>query len=275
MIHNILILKNNTPYHCAVTTYPDGQHTVKVDLQYYDVKTPIKIKCRIKTFADLELLLCVVAALRKKDRIITEIEFMYLFGMRSDRAFSAGEPNYFRDVVVPIINQLNIPRLSFLSPHNFMQLCYFNNEATCAIDYDKIPNRILVPIAGDKSSAQLFDIEHYFHKERTSYGIKVNIDSSTIQHIKLFPALPITIMDDLCDGGATFIAEAETIKTLFPERKLHLFVIHGMFSSGFETLLQYYDHIYTTNSYAEFPQNPDDPFCIPKEKLTVIDVWSE
>lgn len=61
------------------------------------------------------------------------------------------------------------------------------------------------------------------------------------------------IIDDICDGGATFINIASKIKEYYKgfkyEPKIYLIVTHGIFSKGFKELSEYFDGIYCTNSY--------------------------
>lgn len=57
------------------------------------------------------------------------------------------------------------------------------------------------------------------------------------------------IIDDLCDGGATFIAAAEALYKN-GARSVGLFVTHGIFSRGVESLIDAgIDKIWTTNSF--------------------------
>ena len=60
--------------------------------------------------------------------------------------------------------------------------------------------------------------------------------------------LKYVIVDDICDGGRTFIELAKVIKDSRPTAKIYLVVTHGIFSVGFDFLVQYFDGIYTTNS---------------------------
>lgn len=55
------------------------------------------------------------------------------------------------------------------------------------------------------------------------------------------------IVDDICDGGATFIGIAKKLKEQ-QDIKLYLYVSHGIFSKGFDELRKYFEHIYTTDS---------------------------
>ena len=61
----------------------------------------------------------------------------------------------------------------------------------------------------------------------------------------------ILVIDDICDGGATFKILAENLRKLNGPNvaAMSLYVTHGIFSKGVETILEDYDHIYTTDSY--------------------------
>lgn len=59
------------------------------------------------------------------------------------------------------------------------------------------------------------------------------------------------VVDDICDGGATFLSVAEAIKPLCPNLvQLDLMVTHGLFSKGYEELVKHYTNFYSTNSLA-------------------------
>lgn len=55
------------------------------------------------------------------------------------------------------------------------------------------------------------------------------------------------VVDDICDGGGTFVGLAEEIN--LPADRLALFVTHGVFSQGYERLGQKFSDVYTTNSF--------------------------
>lgn len=69
------------------------------------------------------------------------------------------------------------------------------------------------------------------------------------------------VVDDICDGGGTFMGLAEA--TGLPKERLDLYVSHGVFSGAATTNLQNaFGRVYTTNSYA------------PKSKLNWTD-WRD
>ena len=58
----------------------------------------------------------------------------------------------------------------------------------------------------------------------------------------------IIVIDDLCDGGATFEVLAQTINHWKMNHRPDLYVSHGLFSKGLDRLLSHYGKIITTHS---------------------------
>lgn len=57
----------------------------------------------------------------------------------------------------------------------------------------------------------------------------------------------VVIIDDICDGGRSFIEIAK----LAPYLSWELVVTHGIFSKGLPVLLEHFDYIYTTDSFKQ------------------------
>lgn len=55
------------------------------------------------------------------------------------------------------------------------------------------------------------------------------------------------VVDDICDGGGTFMGLAGALR--IPRENLDLWVTHGVFSGQAEKLNEYYGNIYTTDSH--------------------------
>jgi ribose-phosphate pyrophosphokinase len=58
----------------------------------------------------------------------------------------------------------------------------------------------------------------------------------------------LLIIDDLCDGGATFLSVAKAVNAKFKDMQFHLFVTHGLFSKGRKLLEDAGFTLYTTDS---------------------------
>lgn len=269
-----VIYKHGVGKHFDILSYPDGQQSVQLDMQYFNnPKEPVTIRCSVRNFVELEVLLCLKAALEKHDFYISTFDFKYLFGLRSDRAFTHGQPNYVRDVLRPIIDRLTISakHSMILSPHSLVAARHLS-----LTPYLKSLDTYngSVEVAGDQSfdNNNFHWSEHYgFHKKRNDDGtIDVSLDKKTKEWIESHPDyLPVLITDDLCDGGGTFVAIGEYMKEHYPNRRLELFVQHGLFTKGVDYLFDYYQKIYTTNSYQEFEPRET------RENLVVVDVWKQ
>ena len=70
----------------------------------------------------------------------------------------------------------------------------------------------------------------------------------------------VLIVDDICDGGRTFIELAKVLRQKGAE-SVDLYVTHGIFSAGLDPLMLHIDHIFTTESVCSLKSN---------EYLTVI-----
>ncbi len=67
------------------------------------------------------------------------------------------------------------------------------------------------------------------------------------------------VVDDICDGGATFNLLARAFAEQVPDGILHLYVSHGIFSKGVSAIDSLISKIYTTDSFASPYHMYDDP----------------
>ena len=58
------------------------------------------------------------------------------------------------------------------------------------------------------------------------------------------PAQPVLVVDDICDGGRTFLELAAALRDK-TDQPLYLYVTHGLFSKGFAELNARYAGLYT------------------------------
>lgn len=93
-------------------------------------------------------------------------------------------------------------------------------------------------------------------------GLKFSEDDlasmEAVSSIHFYSTSPsFLIVDDICDGGMTFIKTAELIKNTFARTySINLYVTHGIFSKGMEVLHNAgIKDIYTTQSLLYFREN--------------------
>lgn len=84
-----------------------------------------------------------------------------------------------------------------------------------------------------------------------------DFDTGKLSGFRMVDTLPaygkFLVVDDICDGGGTFMGLAEATG-LGPDR-LDLFVTHGIFSGAADQLHKHYGRIFTTDSYP-YKQRP-------------------
>lgn len=271
-----------------IQQFPDGQQnclitdTGWVNL-FIPVNTIVKIKSRFNSFRDLELIICVTKALRRMGVKEIHLYIPYLLGARSDRQFQEGGNSYLVDIIAPIINSLEFESVTVMDIHSDVAAACINNlKSLNNMDLVNFTLNQLYPhgspvekdcpfilVSSDAGSLKkiykLSDSIGYegdiicCSKSRDVDGnlSKVNVPIS-IEDTKK----DIIIIDDICDGGATFINIAKCIKSFanswktdnlakkYPT-KIYLIITHGIFSKGFDELSQYFDGIYCTNSYKD------------------------
>lgn len=65
---------------------------------------------------------------------------------------------------------------------------------------------------------------------------------------------PVLVVDDICDGGRTFLELAIAARRS-SDVPLYLYVTHGIFSKGLAALAEHYTHIFTAHSWIGDAQN--------------------
>ena len=260
-----------------INRFPDGQQSLDIT-EYptnpYDTK--VKIGTRLNNFGDLEILICAVAALRNMEPDVEITVFVpYFLGARSDRKFQMGGVNYLKQVICPIINSLNLKSIITMDPHsdvleaclnNFRGLANFAliDDALSYMIGDGEEDRIVLVSPDAGAYKKVFDVAKEFDIEKIITATKVRdvktgqILRTEIPTLDQHDNLKYVIVDDICDGGRTFIELAKAIKGSRPTAEIYLIVTHGIFSGGFGELGKYFNGIYCTNSVKDIVNDPED-----------------
>lgn len=246
----------------------------------------IEIVSRFNSFIDLELILCATQCLRARGVNNIVLTIPYFLGGRSDRVFTDDGIHYIRDIVAPIINSQNYKMVRVLDPHSdVIQACIKNFKElqtsfriksfeSFLIDNQKTISDILFVIPDSGAKKKFFTLDIYQYIKRIGGDINIvsadkmrdiktgNITSTVINIPEEYKNKDIFIIDDICDGGRTFIELANKIKETGHQGTMNLMVTHGIFSKGIDIVAEYFDNIYTTNSIQEIKHNKVKQFNI-------------
>lgn len=220
---------------------------------------PVLITARLTSSDDLMVLLNATDALRR-----FEIEDIHLFlpfvpYARQDRVAVSGEA-FSLDVFARIINAQGYKSVRIFDPHSDVtpalihRSVILRNHKFVKMALDDMENfQIVSPDAG--AYKKIFAVcDEIGYDGYVAICNKIRIAAGgDISHISVdvsdFGGQDVVIIDDICDGGATFVKLATELKKRNVAR-IHLVVSHGIFSKGVEELLRNgIDTIIVTDSF--------------------------
>jgi len=260
-------------------TFPDGQPHITLCPFDFPVGS---IKTNITCAEDLLKLSMITNVLRRRG-ISPILEIGYLLGSRMERAISSNDPITLK-CIAQIINSMGFSRVVVNVPHETKELQSLmrNVLPTNKLLWEIVGNTLkrlegnVLLVAPDQGAvsrarecADLFNLPLIsLNKKRDQSTGTLSKDIwwdesiynsstrlSTYEYLKTEPIKHVIIVDDLCDGGRTFINAAKFLREDFEpftgrkELSLHLCVAHAIFSAGLDNLLDTFESINTSNTY--------------------------
>jgi len=243
--------------------FSGGEVNIKVPNSKIPYVTSANIVATIHDTEMLMALLQTVDALRIKYNKLEKIELIMPYApyARQDRVCNDGESLSCK-VFANLINSCDFNRVSIVDAHSDVLPALINNCTN--LDVLSVINRIeplrrslqakeYVICAPDFGSTKKVEkVAKAFKHETIIQGTKKR-DLATGE-LSGFGAYgdctgkDILIIDDICDGGGTFVGLAKVLKTL-GAKSVSLYISHGIFSRGIDNLVDNgIDHVYTTNS---------------------------
>lgn len=277
------------------TKFPDGQQ--QITLENYEslvnYTSPVVIYSRMNNFMDLEKIICANQALIEAGFREVHLKVPFFLGSRSDRKFAEGSSNYLKNVICPIINSQNFKKVSVLDPHSdVLEACLKNfhkednlkfvRESLVKIDNTNEARERIVLVSPDGGALKkIHDVAHKFTIPKIITAVKHRdvktgkITRTEVPTLDQHLDLKYVIVDDICDGGRTFIELAKAMKASRPTAKIYLVVTHGIFSQGITPLAEHFEKIFTTNSYRDFQDDPEDTDLEQesKKKLSIYNLF--
>lgn len=239
-------------------TFSGGEPHIKIDPNF-DKSKSISITHRINSFNDLGLLCMAVDGLQRIGAKLDKLIIPYFPAARQDRLMVTGEPLSVK-VYADIINALKFKKVVVFDPHSEVTPALINNcevvtnhtfigKTIQAVGSDVF---LISPDGG--ALKKIYKVSEYLG------GIEViecsksrDVKTGKLTGFKIYTddlhGKNCLIVDDICDGGGTFIGLAEELKRK-NSGKLYLAVSHGIFSKGFEEL-NCFERIFTTDSIRE------------------------
>lgn len=242
-------------------TFPGGERNVKItdplEIQRFKAFT---IGCRFMGSDDLIDMLLLVNALRNVDPTVKlRLHIPYFPFARQDRVMTSGEPLALQ-VAVNLIKSCGFHEVEVWDPHSDVLMGMFEPGILKVIPQENlvvigsVKDACLVsPDAGALKKiykvAKKNEIPVVCATKVRDPGTGSITETTVPQDIANYDM--VYIVDDICDGGRTFIELAKAIREIKPDMYIVLSVTHGIFSNGISTLYEYIDEVYAAN-YTDF-----------------------
>lgn len=256
--------------------FPGGEPHIRILTPLSSKK--VSISYRIDSFEKFGILFLAVDALKRMGCEEMELFLPYFPAARQDRVANSGEALSVK-VMANLINSLGFNKVMILDPHSDVVSALINKVSILSnlAFIQKISNlfeEFPVFIAPDAGS----------HKKVNKLSVNLggfpivectksrNIQTGVLSDFKVYAddlkEQDCLIIDDICDGGGTFIGLAQALKAK-NAGKIYLAVSHGIFSKGPEVLAEHFEKVFFTDS---FPSSIEHPSFI---QISLFDILQQ
>jgi ribose-phosphate pyrophosphokinase len=236
----------------------------------YEFGAETKISATLDNSEEIiKLLLLVDAVRRKHPRTNIDLEIPYFPYARQDRVCNPGESLSVK-VMADLINGLGCREVMVFDPHSdvtpaLLSNCRIRSMAEIisesSLGHFVAENDLLLvaPDAGAEKKVQT--VAKRLSAETLSASKKRDTKTGKITSVDVHGVIPgrsYLILDDICDGGQTFIGLAQELRAQ-GAKEIYLYVTHGIFSKGIDVLKPYFKKVFCLHTLGKFARG-DDPF---------------
>lgn len=275
----IIIGNGANPRVVGTFQYPDGMPGVKQAglMGIHNTRHFKRLLVRVTSAAALLDAMFFVDALVERGVPVPELILPYVPGARQDRLFDEGDYLFGMKSVAKLINERKFPKVTVVDPHSdvtpaLIDRCevIHSDVAFTDFDYTRDGSRgkddgwpgarydplvdhaqytgVLAPDGGAEKRATRVAKALGLPVYRAWKKRDVRDGSITGTGNEIIPdevaAGKLLLVDDLCDGGRTFIELANHMDYV----RCDLFVTHGLFSKGLKPLFDVFENVITTDS---------------------------
>lgn len=263
-----LINLENSDIKYTIFSFPDGEKQISIDSEI-DRKQEIKVICRV-TNADELFILMQVNDILSRHGVKWCLYITYLMSMRMDRVMDFNRP-FSLSIVSNILKNFSCCDIEVLEPHSERLIdlleCY-EDSLIRLIDEDYLENVTIV--FPDEGSLKRYQ-ENFYPDTIIVFKKKRNLETGKIESFEIISENVVShnfvFIDDLCDGGGTFLGGLEVLKEKYPDGKFTLIVCHAVNEQGLRKVLDKFDRVIISNSYKDWDK------IIKSDKLIVEKVW--
>lgn len=250
--------------------FPGGEISVNIFPAFNPRNDNVTIKAFLSSSDDILALLLTVDAIRKVSHgAALELVIPYIPYARQDRVCNFGE-SFSLGVICELIKSMKFNSIITYDSHSdvFMNIigdvkhfiCVELIKKSILDSFMKEKNIVLVcPDEGAKH--RTFRCSLYYNKKIIYCSKQRDLSAGTIIGLDIDyngneKNKNFLIVDDICDGGRTFIEISKQLKEN-GAKEIYLYVTHGIFSNGFCELKKYINHIYCAYPFRKTDEPTD------------------
>lgn len=238
--------------------FSGGESQVRIDGPISEV---IKIVAHVHSSDDFVSLLLLTDAARRHGAVQIGLILPYLPYARQDRVCAPGEALSLK-VVCDLINAQHYNSVEVWDAHSDVALALLDrvvNRHCSDFVAAAIPHENPILVAPDAGALKKVHVcarnngLDYIRADKTRDPATGEITGTVVYGE--FTDRDFLIVDDICDGGRTFIELAKELRKL-TDGDVNLYVTHGIFSKGTAVFDGIIDHVYVANPFpSELPAN--------------------
>lgn len=231
----------------------------------------VHVTHRAASWNDLGLLAVAVDALRRAGASNVELTLPYLPGARQDRVMVAGEALSIK-VYTQFLNQLSLKRVTIYDPHSEVGPALLDNPRVITnVDFirevmKQLPSDTILISPDGGALKKIYKVAAELKTYRVvEGGKKRDVKTGQLSGFSVsetdLDGKPCLIVDDICDGGGTFLGLAEELKKA-NAGNLFLAVSHGIFSRGLTKLTKVFTKVFSTDAF-DTPETNEKLLVVP------------
>jgi len=246
----------------AIKTFNFSGGESQVNISDISISLTTTVEAYIYNAEDIMRLAMTINAIRQiKPFTAINLTIPYFPYARQDRVCNEGEA-FSVKVMADMINNMGCQRVTVYDPHSQVTVDSINNcevitQSMILASSSLLPeikSNNLILVSPDKGAEQktkdiadknALDVIYCTKQRDVKTGQILSTSIPTEVKGKDF-----IIIDDICDGGRTFIELAKKFKKA-GAANLYLYVTHGIFSKGLGVLKKYFKKVYCFHTFLE------------------------
>ncbi len=260
---SVNVMINGTNYPVEVWKFPAGEVGVKCNVSgvmWRDYNC-IKYTLNFESNDDLMVMAQLDDIIKPSTNTVKWLSMPYIPYARQDRKMSQSEANSLK-VFAKFINTFEFNSVEVVDPHSDVaegvienikifsqEQCVKSMQGEMKKYFDVNSVKVVAPDTG--ALKKIYKIAKLWGTEFITASKVRDVQTGkivdTVVHSHHLGNQDLIVVDDICDGGATFIELAKKLKEI-TNGDLYLYVTHGIFSKGLDELSIYYKQILTYNN---------------------------